>query len=267
MTTPERWPACGGARRSEPALPRPSLHYRADRRQPGRSQRRGPPTDAPGRRTAARSAGRTTLISAASSVSRPRRTASTSRGWRPSATAASFSACAGRCCAAGRCCSSCKLRDSGTGRLEPEPIGPAGRPYRRHFLDLAGLGLRELAHDGNDLLLLAGPTMDLDGPVHVYRWRGALAVAGDSLVRADELGPPVLSPPYGRGRDHAEGMTLLGGNELLVVYDSPDEATRFHRRDGPARRCLPPRGGSRKISTSAVRTVPRDQFQPEPAYI
>jgi hypothetical protein len=120
-----------------------------------------------------------------------------------------------------------QLRDSGTGRLEPEPIGPAGRPYRRHFLDLAGLGLRELAHDGSDLLLLAGPTMDLDGPVHIHRWGGAPAVAGDSLVWTDELGPPVLSPPYGRGRDHAEGMTLLGGNELLVVYDSPDEATRF----------------------------------------
>jgi hypothetical protein len=120
-----------------------------------------------------------------------------------------------------------QLREPRAGRLEPEPIGPAGRPYRRHFLDLGGLGLRELAQDGSDLLLLAGPTMDLDGPVHIHRWGGALAVTGDSLVRADELGPPVLSPPYGRGRDHAEGMTLLGGNELLVVYDSPDKAARF----------------------------------------
>ena len=32
------------------------------------------------------------------------------------------------------------------------------------------------------------------GRCTIHRWGGALAVAGDSLVRADELGPPVLSP-------------------------------------------------------------------------
>jgi hypothetical protein len=117
--------------------------------------------------------------------------------------------------------------EADAGRLEPVPTGSAVRPYRRHFLDLAGLGLRDLVRDGDDLLLLAGPTMDLDGPVHVHRWRGALKAGGESLVRDDEIGPPVLRLPYGRGSDHAEGVELLGGDELLVLYDSPDEMTRY----------------------------------------
>ena len=48
-----------------------------------------------------------------------------------------------------------------------------GSPYRKHVLDLDGLGVRDLCPDGDDLLVLAGPTMDLDGPVRVYRWRRA----------------------------------------------------------------------------------------------
>ncbi len=48
------------------------------------------------------------------------------------------------------------------------------RPYRKHFLDLAGLAARELSFQGPDLLVLAGPTMVLDGPQVLYRWKDAL---------------------------------------------------------------------------------------------
>jgi hypothetical protein len=50
-----------------------------------------------------------------------------------------------------------------------------GRQYRKRMLALGGLGVRDLCPHGPDLLVLAGPTMDLDGPVHVFRWHGALA--------------------------------------------------------------------------------------------
>ena len=50
-----------------------------------------------------------------------------------------------------------------------------GRGYRKHVLRLDGLGVRDLCPHGEDLLVLAGPTMDLDGPVHVFRWHGACA--------------------------------------------------------------------------------------------
>jgi hypothetical protein len=58
-----------------------------------------------------------------------------------------------------------------------------GSPYRKHVLDLDGLGVRDLCPDGDDLLVLAGPTMDLDGPVRIYRWHGACRVRTPAVVR------------------------------------------------------------------------------------
>ncbi len=98
-----------------------------------------------------------------------------------------------------------------------------GAPYRKHFLDLQGLGVRDLCQHGDDLLVLAGPTMDLDGPVRLYRWLGAASQPASTVVRGEEI-TRVLDLAYGEGDDHAEGMTLLpgaDGDDLLVVYDSP----------------------------------------------
>jgi hypothetical protein len=120
----------------------------------------------------------------------------------------------------------------GDGALALKGIGPAGRPYKKHFLELRGLGVRELCADGSDILVLAGPSMNLDGPVGLYRWRGALAAAHESLVRADGL-KRVLEIPHGDGEDHAEGVTFVPGVEapkqLLVLYDSPAAARREGR--------------------------------------
>lgn len=117
------------------------------------------------------------------------------------------------------------------------PVRPKGRLYEKHFLDLRGLGIRDLAADGADLLILAGPTMQLDGDAAVYRWADALETRGDSLVERANL-PKVLELPYGRGDregvDHPEGMAILRGEQgrsLLVVYDSPSERRR-EGRDG-----------------------------------
>ncbi len=98
-----------------------------------------------------------------------------------------------------------------------------GHRYRKHFLDLRGLGVRDLCPDGEDLLVLAGPSMDLDGPVRVHRWHGAAHTDAPDVVRAEEL-TAELDLPYGDGDDHAEGIALLpepDGTKLLVVYDSP----------------------------------------------
>ncbi|MBL7498618.1 DUF3616 domain-containing protein [Frankia sp. CNm7] len=111
------------------------------------------------------------------------------------------------------------------------PVDPKASPdrYRKHFLDLDGLGVRDILAHGDDLLLLAGPTMDLDGPVRVYRWRGA-AHATTSVVVTDEQIEHVVDIPYGDGDDHAEGITHAPGDEssLLVAYDSPAPRRRPH---------------------------------------
>ncbi|MEU8243395.1 DUF3616 domain-containing protein [Actinoplanes missouriensis] len=98
-----------------------------------------------------------------------------------------------------------------------------GLPYRKHVLDLDGLGVRDLCPSGDDILVLAGPTMALDGPVRIYRWRGACQAAMPEIVRGDRI-VRELELTYGEGDDHAEGIGLIGPAEdgrVLVVHDSP----------------------------------------------
>ena len=113
------------------------------------------------------------------------------------------------------------------------PIGKKGRRNKKHFLDLRGLGIRELCRDGPDLLVLAGPTMQLDGDAAVFRWKDVEDLRGECLVGRDDL-TRVLKLPYGPGdredTDHPEGMTVYAANgrrrSVLVVYDSPREARK-----------------------------------------
>jgi hypothetical protein len=98
---------------------------------------------------------------------------------------------------------------------------------KKHLLQLDGLGVRELAIRGRDLYILAGPTMDLDGPVILYLWPRALDAVAESLLSKADL-RKILDVPYGTGedagRDHAEGIAIVEGrptDRLLVCYDSP----------------------------------------------
>jgi hypothetical protein len=127
-------------------------------------------------------------------------------------------------------------------RLKLARIGPDGRRYRKHFLDLCGLGVRDLCADGDDLLILAGPTMTLDGRCAVFRWPGAAAAArdadgpGDDTLVGDDVLEVALELPYGVGTEedleHPEGIAFVrdgaGRRALLVVHDSPAE----HRKRG-----------------------------------
>ena len=116
--------------------------------------------------------------------------------------------------------------------LRLKPIGSKQRLYRKHFLQLGGLGIRDLCVQGSDILILAGPTMDIDGPVAIFRWIGGVAVPKEEcVVPADEL-EHVVDVPYGQSVDHAEGMTLFSTDEgaprsLLIVYDSASESRQL----------------------------------------
>ncbi len=90
---------------------------------------------------------------------------------------------------------------------------------RKHFLDLRGLGVRDLVRDRDDLLVLAGPTMVLSRPARVLRLRGGAhglppAVAADDVETVCEL-------ETGDGEDHPEAIAVLGEGSLLVLHDSP----------------------------------------------
>jgi hypothetical protein len=125
----------------------------------------------------------------------------------------------------------CPGSDDGPKGLELETMPGDGTFYRKHFLDLAGLGVRDLELVGEDLWILAGPTMALDGPVALFRWRTPFAgpESGDTIThdKGDRLRCELLLP-FGKGKDHAESFALLDKGtgvvpKLMVVYDSPDD--------------------------------------------
>lgn len=116
------------------------------------------------------------------------------------------------------------------GRLRLDKVpGGTEKFYKKHFLDLGGMGLRELRQRGPDLLLLAGPTMDLDGTIAVYCCPNALRQEQDSLHGSDAL-QRLFDVPHGfgptAGQDKAEGMALLDDQHILIVFDSPADARK-----------------------------------------
>lgn len=108
--------------------------------------------------------------------------------------------------------------------------GRRSPPYRKHFLRLGGLGVRDLVWLGDDLLILAGPPLAHDGPSELWRWSNVAA----STERGEAASVRrLLTIPHGEGCDRAEAMVLLESGvrpSLLVVYDSPSR----DRLEGPA---------------------------------
>jgi hypothetical protein len=111
------------------------------------------------------------------------------------------------------------------GTLTLKDLGE-GELYRKHFLDLNGQGIRELClHDG-DLLVLAGPTMELEGAMQLFRFEDVLDHSNDTIWSQESGRLKVLFDlPFTIGADHAEGLTLLPclgyDDSLMIVYDSP----------------------------------------------
>jgi hypothetical protein len=119
-------------------------------------------------------------------------------------------------------CCVLELRLAADGERLELQAGPDGALYRKHFMKLGGLGVRDLAIAGDDLLILAGPTMAHEGPGEIWRWtngaREGASVSADALHRLAAL-------PQAGGFDKAEGMTLYdtdaAGPQVLVVFDNP----------------------------------------------
>jgi hypothetical protein len=95
------------------------------------------------------------------------------------------------------------------------------RRYRKHFVRLNGLGIRDLVFTGDDVLVLAGPSMAHDGPCEIWRWKKG---ANDDAVASTAALSRVLVLPQREGNDRAEGLTILEQGRrtsVMVVYDSP----------------------------------------------
>lgn len=103
--------------------------------------------------------------------------------------------------------------------------------YRKHFVNLNGLGIRDLCLHQGDLILLAGPTMLLPGIMQVFRLKDVLAHRQDTLwPQSPDALELLFDLPYNPKCDNAEGLAIfpcLGYDDsLMVVYDAPDPKRR-----------------------------------------
>ena len=113
--------------------------------------------------------------------------------------------------------------------LRLAPLDDSGTMMRKHFLQLDGLGVRDLHFSGDDLYILAGPTMVLNGDIRVFKWPGARALlaANREPVRFESALSESVPLPHGRGTNRAEALCdlppALAGRKAswLVLYDAP----------------------------------------------
>jgi len=93
-----------------------------------------------------------------------------------------------------------------------------GQAPQLSFLNLRGLGIRALVRepDGKGLYVLAGPTMDLDGPVAIYAWNGR-----DSVFESDDSRAlvHVMDVPSD-GSNHPEALFVWQA-ALCILSDGP----------------------------------------------
>jgi Protein of unknown function (DUF3616) len=116
------------------------------------------------------------------------------------------------------------------------PLDDSGALMRKHFLQLDGLGVRDLHFSGDDLYILAGPTMVLNGEIKVFKWTAAksLLAANREPVRFEAGLSASVSLPHGFGTNRAEALCDLppalsaGKPSWLVLYDAPGA----DRKDG-----------------------------------
>lgn len=93
-----------------------------------------------------------------------------------------------------------------------------GNAGQLSFLQLSGLGIRGLSPEpgGRGFCVLAGPTMELDGPVAIYAWDGLTSTFGER----EEPGLRwLMSVPSGPAL-HPEGV-FVWRSSLCVLSDGP----------------------------------------------
>jgi hypothetical protein len=90
-----------------------------------------------------------------------------------------------------------------------------------HFVDLDGLGVRDLTRWKNGIMIVAGPVSSADGPFTLLHWRPR---------RTSRIQKPNRVLAFPAGTDHPEGICELrrdAADGLLVVYDTtnPDRTS------------------------------------------
>jgi hypothetical protein len=86
-----------------------------------------------------------------------------------------------------------------------------------HFVDLGGLGVRDMTRWGGGILILAGPVNGADSPFRLLQW---------TPRRTGKIQDPEKVQDLQSGADHPEGICALhraGADGLIVLYDSKSD--------------------------------------------
>ncbi len=95
------------------------------------------------------------------------------------------------------------------------------RRYRKHLIPTGGRGVRDLAFDGDDLLVLTGPVTAGGGDSRILRWHDAASYTRSGVIPEHAV-DSVIELPHRGEHDHPEGLVRwTGERQWLVVYDRP----------------------------------------------
>jgi hypothetical protein len=86
-----------------------------------------------------------------------------------------------------------------------------------HFVDLGGLGVRDLTRWAGGILILAGPVNGADSPFRLLLWTPRRTIRIQDPEKVQDLPP---------GADHPEGICALnrtGGDGLIILYDTKSD--------------------------------------------
>ena len=87
-----------------------------------------------------------------------------------------------------------------------------------HFIDLEGLGIRDIARDGDGLILIAGPVTGASGPFRLCNWK-------PQRSKAVQTAQTLFEWPAGPEKPEGLCMTERGGRRgAIILYDSPDKS-------------------------------------------
>jgi hypothetical protein len=113
------------------------------------------------------------------------------------------------------------LRDGYAPVLVFDFANPARGELR--FVQLGGLGIRDMASTRDGILLLAGPIGNARARIEIYLWDGQDQIPGSdvNITPVKKLGE--LAPPHEAHQANAEGLLVLEETddawEILVVFD------------------------------------------------
>jgi len=114
------------------------------------------------------------------------------------------------------------------GKPGESPRNPSPKVAERYFVNLGGLGIRDIASVDDGFLLIAGPVGDGPPDFRLYLWDGKDMVPG----QGSPGGSVRLLGNFAKGSGKAEGLAVLTEKadhyKLLVLYDDSglkDDAT------------------------------------------